>query len=71
MPDGASLWRRAGPLVMQSGRWPSFAEEDLDTIEHKLSLGDVEELAATRAMMPAWLTQTVSAMVADNMNQTM
>ena len=44
---------------------PEEVEENLGTIEHKLSPKDFEELAATRAVMPAWLAEPVSAMVAD------
>ncbi len=49
---------------------PEEVEENLETLEHKLSPEDKEELAATRAVMPAWLAEPVSAMVADSMNQT-
>ena len=44
---------------------PEEVEENLETLEHKLSPEDIEELAATRAVMPAWLAEPVSAMVAD------
>ncbi len=44
---------------------PEEVEENLETLGHKLSSEDMEELAATRAVMPAWLAQPVSAMVAD------
>ena len=49
---------------------PEEVDENLETLEHKLSPEDKEELAATRAVMPAWLAEPVSAMVADSMNQT-
>ena len=49
---------------------PEEVEENLETLEHKLSPEDIEDLAATRAVMPAWLAEPVSAMVADSMNQT-
>ena len=49
---------------------PEEVEESLETLEHKLSPEDIEELAATRAVMPAWLAEPVSAMVADGMYQT-
>ena len=49
---------------------PEEVEENLETLEHKLSPEDKEELAATRAVMPAWLAEPVSAMVADSMNLT-
>ena len=44
---------------------PEEVEENLETLEHKLSPEDIDELAATRAVMPAWLAEPVSAMVAD------
>ena len=44
---------------------PEKVEENLETLEHKLSPEDIEELAATRAVMPAWLAEPVSAMVAN------
>ena len=44
---------------------PEEVDENLETLEHKLAPEDMEELAATRAVMPAWLAEPVSAMVAD------
>ena len=44
---------------------PEEVEENLVTLEHKLTPEDIEELAATRAVMPAWLAEPVSAMIAD------
>ena len=44
---------------------PEEVEENLETLGHKLSPEDIEELAATRAVMPSWLAEPVSAMVAD------
>ena len=44
---------------------PEEVEENLETLEHRLSPQDIEELAAARAVMPAWLAEPVSAMVAD------
>ena len=44
---------------------PEEVEENLKTLGHKLSPEDMEELASTRAVMPAWLAEPVSAMVAD------
>ena len=59
---------------MQSASWPGWipeeVEENLETLEHKLSPGDIGELEATRAVMRAWLAEPVSAMVADSMNLT-
>ena len=45
---------------------PEEVEENLGAIERRLSSRDLEELAATRAVMPAWLAEPVSAMVADS-----
>ncbi len=63
--------RTAGDAV-RALAWlgPKEVEENLGTLEHKLSPEDIEELAATRAVMPAWLAEPVSAMLADSMNQT-
>ena len=44
---------------------PEEVEENLETLENRLSPEDIDELAATRAVMPAWLAEPVSAMVAD------
>ena len=44
---------------------PEEVEENLETLENKLSPEDIDELAATRAVMPAWLAEPVSAMIAD------
>ena len=64
-------YRPAGDAV-RALAWlgPEEVEDNLETLEHKLSPEDIEELAATRAVMPAWLAEPVSAMVADSMNQT-
>ena len=40
-------------------------EAGLDVIGRKLSTEDFRELAASRAVMPAWMAEPVSAMVAD------
>ena len=45
---------------------PEQVEENLETLEHKLSPKDIEELAATRAVMPGWLAEPISAMVAES-----
>ena len=45
---------------------PEEVEENLGVIEKRLSPRDLEELAATRAVMPAWLAEPVSTMVADS-----
>ena len=49
---------------------PEEVEENLGAIEKRLSSRDFEELAATRAVMPSWLAEPVSAMVADGISQT-
>ena len=58
--------RPAGDVV-RALAWlgPEEVEENLETLGHKLSPEEIEELAATRAVMPAWLAEPVSAMVAD------
>ena len=43
---------------------PQEVEESLRVIGRKLSDEDLDELAASRAMMPAWIAEPVSAMVA-------
>ena len=45
---------------------PEEVDENLGVIEKRLSPRDLEELAATRAVMPAWLAEPVSTMVADS-----
>ena len=44
---------------------PEEVEENLGAIEKRLSSRDFEELAATRAVMPSWLAEPVSAMMSD------
>ena len=43
---------------------PQEVEESLEALGRKLSAEELEELAASRAMMPAWVAEPVSAMVA-------
>ena len=43
---------------------PQEVEDSLSVIGRKLSAEDLDELAASRAMMPAWIAEPVSAMVA-------
>ena len=45
---------------------PEEVEENLGAIEKKLSSREFEELAAARAVMPSWLAEPVSTMVADS-----
>ena len=43
---------------------PEEVETNLEIVERRLSDEDIEELAETRAVMPAWLAEPVSALVA-------
>ena len=49
---------------------PGAVEDNLRALECRLSAEDMRELAASRAVMPAWMAQPVSAMVADGMSRT-
>ena len=49
---------------------PEEVETGLEAIRPKLSAEDMRELAESRAVMPAWIAEPVSVMVADSMNQT-
>ena len=57
--------RSAGDAV-RALAWlgPQEVEENLGVIRRKLSAEDLDELAASRALMPAWIAEPVSAMVA-------
>ena len=44
---------------------PKEVKEGLDAIRSKLSAEDLRELAESRAVMPAWMAEPVSAMVAN------
>ncbi len=44
---------------------PEEVAENLGAIEKRLSSRDLEELAATRAVMPSWLAEPMSAMMSD------
>ena len=44
---------------------PKEVEEGLEAVRSKLSAEDLRELAASRAVMPAWMAEPVSAMVAN------
>ena len=44
---------------------PKEVEEGLETVCSKLSAEDLRELAASRAIMPAWMAEPVSMMVAN------
>ena len=58
-------YRKAGDVV-RALAWlgPQEADKAFRTIEHILSAEDLEELAESRAIMPAWIAEPVSAMVA-------
>ena len=43
---------------------PDEVDRSLDVIERRLSPEDVEELAAARGVMPTWIAESVSALVA-------
>ncbi len=49
---------------------PEAVEDNLRALECRLSAEDIRELAASRAVMPAWMAEPVSAMVSDNISQT-
>ena len=49
---------------------PEEVDAGLEAIRPKLSAKDMRELAASRAVMPAWMAEPVSAMVADRIGQT-
>ena len=59
-------YRPAGDAV-RALAWlgPEEIEENLNVIEHKLSCMDFDELAAARAVMPAWMAEPISALVAE------
>ena len=58
-------YRMAGEVI-RAIAWlgPQEVDRALRTIEPKLSAKDLEELAESRAIMPAWIAEPVSAMVA-------
>ena len=59
-------YRRAGDAV-RALAWfaPREVEDALATVVSRLSDDDMAELAAARAIMPAWMAEPVSALVAD------
>ena len=68
----APRWKLAAPHrpageVVRALSWlgPNEVEDGLDAIGRKLSAEDLRELAASRAVMPAWIAEPVSAMVAN------
>ena len=66
----APRWQLAAPMrlagdVIRAMSWlgPNEAATNLEMIRKRLSPEDFQELAASRAVMPAWLAEPVSAMV--------
>ncbi len=59
--------RRAAGDAIRALAWlgSEEVEENLEAISGKLSSEELDELAAWRAMMPAWIAEPVSAMVAN------
>ena len=58
---------RAAGDAIRALAWMGSEEvgENLEAISGKLSSEELDELAAWRAMMPAWIAEPGSAMVAD------
>ncbi len=68
----APRWQLAAPHrpageAVRALAWlgPDEVEAGLSVIEQKLSAEDIRELAASRAVMPAWMAEPVSTMVAN------
>ena len=68
----APRWQLVAPNqmagdVVRALSWlgPQEVEKSFRIIEQKLSSEDLEELAASRAIMPGWIAEPVSAMVAN------
>lgn len=68
----APRWQLAAPHrpageVLRALSWlgPDEVEAGLRVIGRKLAAEDLQELAASRAVMPAWMAKPVSAMVAN------
>ena len=67
----APRWQLVAPHrvagdVVRALAWlgPLEVDRNLRIIEQKLSAEDLDELAASRAIMPAWIAEPVSALVA-------
>ena len=43
---------------------PEEVETNLEIVQRRLSSEDIEELAEARAVMPAWIAEPVSALIA-------
>ena len=68
----APRWQLAAPhrpagAAVRALSWlgPDEVEASLDVIRRKLSAEDLQELAAFRAVMPAWMAEPVSGLVAN------
>ena len=67
----APRWQLAAPSrpagsALRALAWlgPEEVEANLEIVERGLSSEDMEELAETRAVMPAWIAEPVSALIA-------
>ena len=67
----APRWQLAAPhrpagRAVRALAWlgPEEIETNLEIVERRLSKEDIEELAETRAVMPAWIAEPVSALIA-------
>ena len=67
----APRWQLAAPSrpagkALRALAWlgPEEVEANLEIVERGLSREDMEELAETRAVMPAWIAEPVSALIA-------
>ena len=68
----APRWQLAAPHrpageAVRALSWlgPDEVEEGLELIGRRLSTADLQELAASRAVMPAWMAEPVSGMMAN------
>ena len=69
----APRWQLAAPhrpagQALRALSWlgPDEVEAGLDVIGRKLSSEDIEELTSLRAIMPTWIAEPASALVADS-----
>ena len=56
---------RGGSCAVVAG--PDGVEVGLEVISRKLSSEDIKELAGLRAIMPNWIAEPTSALVADDL----
>ena len=68
----APAWQLVAPhrpagAAIRALAWlgPASVGENIDAVRQKLTGEDLRELAASRARMPAWLTETISELVAN------